>query len=114
MLYEIRNYHMDPKYWEEYKKWVTEVGSPFFRSRWDVVGIWFKKDIPAEYSGSLPRDESITPADETWIIRWKDMENRERAWSEIRKTKEWEELFSTVPGGTKSYLRIEAKFAEAV
>ena len=114
MLYEIRNYHYDPEYWEEYKKWATDVASPFFRSRWDIVGIWLKKDIPAQYGGSLPRDESITPANMTWIIRWKDMEHRDKAWADIAKTKEWGELFSTVPGGSKSYLRTEAKFAESI
>jgi hypothetical protein len=50
----------------------------------------------------------------TWIIRWKDMEHRDEAWEEIAKTKEWEELFSTVPGGSKSYLRTEVKFAESI
>jgi hypothetical protein len=114
MLYEIRNYHFDPEYFEEYKKWAAEVGAPFFRKRWDVVGAWVNKDIPAKYGGSLPIDESTTPANMTWIIKWKDMSQREKAWEEVAKTKEWEELFSTVPGGTKSYLRTEAKFAEAI
>ena len=114
MLYEIRNYHYDLEYWEEYKKWAAEVGGPFFRSRWDIVGIWLKKDIPVQYGGSLPRDERITPANMTWIIRWKDMEHRDKAWADIAKTQEWEELFSTVPGGSKSYLRTEAKFAESI
>jgi hypothetical protein len=113
MLYEIRNYHYDPKYYEEYKKWAAEVGAPFFRKRWDVVGAWVNTDIPAEYGGSLPRDESLIPADMTWIIRWKDKEHRDKAWAELDQ-KELEKLFSTVPGGRKSYLRTEAKFAEAI
>jgi len=113
MLYEIRNYWYDPAHFEEYKKWATEVGAPFFRNKWDVVGAWLKNDIPAEYGGSLPRDESITPANMTWIIRWKDKEHRDKGWAELDPD-ELEELFSTVPGGTKSYLRTEAKFAEAI
>jgi hypothetical protein len=31
MLYEIRNYHYDPDYFEEYKKWSVEKAAPFFR-----------------------------------------------------------------------------------
>jgi hypothetical protein len=50
----------------------------------------------------------------TWIIRWKDMDHRNKAWKDIAQTKEFWELFSTVPSGTKSYLRTEAKFAEAI
>ena len=113
MLYEIRNYHYDPAYFEEYKKWAAEVGGPYFRKKWDVVGIWLKNDIPAEYGGSLPKDESITPANMTWIIRWKNKEERDKAWAGL-DPKEIEQLFSTVPGGTKSYLRTEAKFTEAI
>ena len=113
MLYEIRNYHYDPNYFEEYKQWAAEVGGPFFRSKWDVVGIWVNKNIPAIYGGSLPRDENLTPANMTWIIRWKDKEHRDRGWAELDPD-ELEELFSTVPGGTKSYLTTEAKFAEAI
>ena len=114
MLYEIRNYHYAPKHWKEYKKWSIEKAAPFFRSKWDVVGVWLKNDIPAQYGGSLPRNEGISPANITWITRWKDMEHRDKAWADIAKTKEWEKLFSTVPGGNKSYLRTEAKFAEAI
>ena len=47
MLYEIRNYHFDPEYWDEYKKWAIEIGGPFIRSRWDLVGAWVMNDIPA-------------------------------------------------------------------
>jgi hypothetical protein len=47
-LYEIRDYHFDPEYFEEYKKWAAEKGGPFFRSRWDVVGIWLKKRYSSE------------------------------------------------------------------
>jgi hypothetical protein len=114
MIYEIRNYWYDPNYFEEYKKWSTEKASPFFRSRWDVVGVWIDKGIPAKYGGSLPKDDSITPANMTWIIRWKDMEQRDKAWEDVAKTKEWGELFSDVPGGSKSYLRTEAKFFAAI
>jgi len=113
MLYEIRNYHYDSNYFEEYKKWCIEEAGPFFRSKWDVVGIWLKKDIPAEFGGSLPRDDTITPANMTWIIRWKDKEHRDKGWAELDPD-EVEQLFSTVPGGTKSYLRTEVKFAEAI
>jgi hypothetical protein len=113
MLYEIRNYHYDPAYFEEYKKWVIKVGAPFFRSKWEVIGIWLKSDIPAIYGGSLPWDENVTPADMTWIIRWENMKHREEGWKEFW-SEEWQSIFSSVPGGTKSYLRTEAKFAEAI
>ena len=113
MFYEIRNYHYDPKYFEEYKKWSIEIAAPFFRSRLDVVGIWFKNDMPVEYGGSLPRDENVIPANMTWIIRWKEKETRDRVWKEIFSSEELKNLPSP-PGGTKSFLREEVKFAESI
>ena len=113
MLYEIRNYHYDPNHYENYKKWAAEIGGPYFRNMWDVVGIWLQNDIPPEYGGSLPRDEKVIPANMTWIIRWKNKEDRDKAWRSLDPV-ELDELFSTVPGGTESYLRTEVKFAEAI
>jgi len=112
MLYEIRNYHYDPDYFEEYKKWSREVAAPYFKSIWDVVGIWFKNDMPPIYGGSLSRDENEVPANMTWIIRWKDREHRDKAFELARASDEWQRVFSTVPGGSERYLRTETIFAE--
>jgi len=79
----------------------------------NIVGFWFKNDMPPEYDGSLPRDENVVPANVTWIIRWKDREHRDKVWEEFQ-SEEWQRILSTVPGGPESYLRTEAKFAEEI
>jgi hypothetical protein len=114
MLYEIRNYHFDPELLEEYKKWARELAINYIKSKVDVVGFWFKNNIPPEYGGSLPRHENVVPSNITWIIRWQDKEQRDKIWKEFRESKEWNQIRSKVPGGPKSYLRIEAKFAESI
>ena len=114
MLYEIRNYHFDPNYFEEYKKWSREVALPYFTNIWDIVGAWFKNDMPPIYGGSLKQDENVVPANMTWIIRWRDREHRDEEWARASASDEWKRIFSTVPGGTKSYLKTEAKFAEEI
>jgi hypothetical protein len=43
MLYEIRNYHYDPNHWAEYNKWSIEKATPFFKGKWDVVGVLVDK-----------------------------------------------------------------------
>lgn len=112
LLYEIRSYLFDPTLFEEYKQWAREVAAPYFSNIWDVRGIWFRNDIAPEYGGSQPRDENRVPANMTWIIRWRDKEHRDQAFEHTRASVEFKRVFSTVPGGRKSYLRTEAIFAE--
>jgi hypothetical protein len=113
MLYEIRNYWFDPTLFEEYKKWSRELAFPYIKEKMDVVGFWFKNDMPPEHDGSLPWYEGVVPSNVTWVIRWQDREHRDKAWEELG-TVEWERIFSMVPGGSKSYLREEVKFAESL
>jgi hypothetical protein len=114
MLYEIRNYWYDPDHFEEYIKWGREVAAPYFSSIMDIVGFWSMNDMPPIYGGSQPRDEDMVPANFTWIIRWRDREHRDKLWEEERQSEEWEQVFSTRPGGSEAYLRTEVKFADKI
>jgi len=114
MLYEIRNYWYDPDHFEEYKKWARELAFPYVSSMMDVVGFWLKNDMPPEHDGSLPWYENVVPSNITWVIRWKDKEQRDKGWEELIQSEELKRIFSTVPGGMKSYLREEVKFAESI
>jgi hypothetical protein len=50
----------------------------------------------------------------TWIIRWRDKSQRDKAWKEFRSSREWHAILAQVPGGRASYFRTEAKFATEV
>ena len=69
--------------------------------------------MPVEYSGSLPRDENVIPANMTWIIRWNDKETRDKFWKDFESSEDYKNMPSP-PGGVKSYLREEVKFADAI
>jgi hypothetical protein len=79
----------------------------------DVIGAWFKKDVPPIYGGSQPREETMLPSNYTWIIRWKNREQRDKAFEE-HKSGEFQQILSTIPSGTQSVLKTEAIFAEEV
>jgi hypothetical protein len=113
MLYEIRNYHVDPTYFEEFKAWMREMAFPFLSSRMDIVGAWFKNEMPPIYGGSQPIDETVNPANYTWIIRWNNREQRDKAFEDLRSS-EFQQIISMIPGGTQSVLMTEAKFVERV
>src|SRR6266481_4850202 len=67
------------------------------------------KDAP-EVNGA-PQDHLGT-ANVTWIIRWRDLAQRNEVLPRVLSSPVWQDIFSRVPEGPASYLRIEAKFAD--
>jgi hypothetical protein len=112
MIFEIRNYHFEPKRLDEYKAWAREHALPYLRQNLDLVGFWANAADEPEVLG-VPTD-SLGTANITWIIRWDDLEQRNRRWGEVFTSEQWGQIFSRVPGGLDSYLRRESKFAEAL
>ena len=110
-LYEVRNYHFRPDLLDAYRAWANSEAIPYLSRQMDIVGFWFGTDIPAQVSGE-PLGE-LGSANVTWIIRWDDMEQREATMAEAFGNEEWTDVFSQVPGGAESYLRIEARFMES-
>ncbi len=114
MLFEIRNYHFEPTHFEAYKKWAAADAVAYLKSKMDVVGFWVANDMEPEYKGRNKPDESEQPANITWIIRWNDRQERDEAWVQLRADPEWKAILARVPGGWRSYLRTEARFADEI
>ena len=112
MIYEIRNYHFRPDLIEDYKVWARSSALPYLSSRMDVVGFWVKTGDPVEVLGE-PQDK-LGPANITWIIRWRDLDQRHAAWAAALATPEWDEVAAKAPGGPASYLRHEFRYMESL
>jgi len=109
-IYEIRNYHFEPTFADEYRIWARDLATPHLRTHFDVVGFWVNTDIPPEISGK-PLGE-LGSANVTWIIRWQSKEQRDEQSQAVYSSPEWQAIYAKVPGGRDSYLRIEAKFSQ--
>ncbi len=112
MLYEVRSYHFRPDLLEAYKAWAKAEAIPYLGSRIEVLGFWVNTTDAPEINGE-PMDK-LGPANVTWIIKWTDLEHRNKDLPAALTSPEWVDLFSRVPGGMASYLRTEAKFTEAL
>jgi hypothetical protein len=112
MMYEIRNYHFRPDLFEPYKVWAKGEAMPYLATQMDVLGFWVTTADPPEVLGA-PHDDLGT-ANVTWIVRWRDLAHRNEVWTRVLASPEWIDIFSRVPEGLPSYLRIEAKFTEAL
>ena len=112
MIYEIRNYHFHPDLFDRYKAWAKTKAVPHLSGQMDVLGFWVNTSDAAEVNGE-PQDK-LGVANVTWIIAWRDLAHRNTVLPKVLSSPEWAAIFSEVPGGRESYLRIEAKFAESL
>ena len=111
-VFEVRSYHIDPDRLDEYRTWVEQHGLPYLREHLDVVGFWIGQDEPSEITGP-PLDE-LGSANVTWIIEWPSKAARDTGMAGVFSTEEWGEIFARLPAGRDTYLRIEARFLEAL
>ncbi len=113
MIYEIRNYHVEPSVIDRYAEWASTLALPYIRRHLDLVDFWISTDIPSQVTGR-PLDE-LGSANITWIIRWEDLSTRTRVMSAVfgPDSEDWSAI-STQHPGRQHYLRIEAKFATAL
>ena len=112
MIYEIRNYHFKPDLLDDYRAWAERDAIPYLSSKMDIVGFWITTSDEPELLGA-PLDE-LGIANVTWVIRWPSLEERHQRMPAALSGPDWDDVFSRVPGGADSYLRLEAKFAEAL
>ncbi len=113
MIDEIRNYHYDPEKFAAYKEWALSEAIPFLKANLNVVGFWLDSGEPSEISGGKPMDLPLGSANVTWIIRWKDMQERAKGHAQVFQSKGWQDIWSRHPD-PNGYLQMEAKFADAV
>ncbi|MEQ8263943.1 hypothetical protein [Pseudohaliea sp.] len=111
MIYEIRNYYLDPKALPDYENWLTAWALPYMREHLDLVGFWVTRGPDAEVAGA-PLDE-LGAATVTWIIRWPDIETRNSEMARVfaPSSEAWGAITEKHPG-REHYRRIEARFAE--
>ncbi len=112
MIYEVRNYHFRPDLLDQYRSWAEASAVPYLSGKMDVVGFWVNTSAPAEVFGE-PQD-ALGPSNVTWVIRWRDLAQREADWAAALASPEWEKILAQVPGGRASYLRLESKFADSL
>ena len=112
MIFEIRNYHFNPDLLDAYKDWARSEAIPYLSKQVDVIGFWVTTSDDPEIRGQA--QDELGTANVTWIIRWDDLAQRNEQLPRVLSGPEWSDIFSRVPGGFASYLRIEAKFAESL
>jgi hypothetical protein len=111
-IYEIRDYTIDPEWFDRYATWARTLAAPWLKKNLDVIDFWLDEGQPPETSGSNPVVSSNGQANVTWIIRWASQETREKDFPETMSSKEWKEIWSKHPN-ENAYLHTNVRFMKS-
>ena len=108
-IVEVRDYTIDPEWFDAYRRWAEELAGPCLRDNLDVIDFWVDDGAEAEVAGSNPVVSPNGQPNVCWIIRWPSREAREAGWREFRANEDWQKVWAEHPN-TDSYLQVNVRF----
>ncbi len=112
-IVEIRDYTIEPEWFEPYKQWAIEEAVPWLKANLDVIDFWMDDGIEAEVGGTAPAVSPNGQPNVCWIIRWPDKEARDAGFAAFRQNPEWQDIWSRHPNAT-AYLQMNVRFMRPV
>ena len=112
-IVEIRDYTIDPEWFDAYKEWAKNLAGPWLKKNLDVIDFWLDEGLESEVEGSSPIVSPNGQPNVCWIIRWPSKEDRDAEFAAFLENPEWEEIWSKHPN-ENSYLHLNARFMKAV
>jgi hypothetical protein len=112
MIHEIRDYHYRSDLFEDYRAW-AEKAVPVLRAHLDLVGFWIDSGREPELTGSDPAPSKHGPANVTWILRWRDMDERAARFRALFGSDDWKAVWREHPD-PDGYLQQSARFMETM
>lgn len=111
-IVEIRDYTIDPAWFDAYRKWAASFAAPWLKANLDVIDFWLDDGIEAEVSGSAPVVSPNGQPNVCWVIRWPSQTARDDGWAAVLKNPEWQEIWAKHPN-PDAYLQMNARFMKA-
>ncbi len=111
-IVEIRDYTIEPEWFERYKVWANAEAAPWLKANLDVIEFWMDDGIEAEVGGSAPVVSPNGQPNVCWIIRWPSKAERDAQFAEKFASPEWQAIWANHPN-EKAYLHMNARFMKA-
>jgi hypothetical protein len=112
-IVEIRDYTIEPDWFDAYREWATNHAGPWLLSNLDVIDFWVDDGIEAEVAGSAPSVSPNGQPNVCWIIRWADKEARDEGYKAFTTNPEWREIWAKHPN-PNAYLQVNVRFMTSV
>lgn len=111
-IVEIRDYTIEPEWFDAYKDWAERLASPWLRANLDVIDFWLDCGIEAEVGGTAPRVSEHGQPNVCWIIRWASKAERESQFSKVMTSAGWRKIWAAHPN-PGAYLQTNVRFMRA-
>ncbi len=111
-IVEIRDYTIEPEWFEAYKAWAIEHAAPWLMANLDVIDFWLDDGMEAEVSGSNPVVSPNGQPNVCWIIRWPDRASRDAGFEAFASNPEWQAIWAKHPN-PNAYLQMNARFMKS-
>lgn len=108
-IVEIRDYTIEPEWFERYKDWAIRLAAPWLKANLDVIDFWLDAGFDAEVGGTAPVVSPNGQPNVCWIIRWPSRAVREERFAEFTKNPEWQAIWREHPN-PDAYLHMNARF----
>ncbi len=110
-IYEIRDYTIDPEWFERYVVWAREHAVPHIMANLDALGFWVHGGDPADVAGSKPFVSPNGQPNVTWILRWPDRATRDVEFARWAQSEGWKAVWAKHPN-PDCYLHMNGRFME--
>ena len=112
-LYEIRDYTIEPEWFDKYVFWAENHFIPYAEKRIDIIDFWVNTDIDCEVSGTNPIISQNGQPNITWVARYNNKEERDTFFSSLAKDDEWKKVWEKHPN-PDAYIHSNARFFKSV
>ena len=112
-LYEIRDYTIEPEWFDRYVYWAENHFIPYAKEKIDIVDFWVDKGIDAEVSGTNPIVSTNGQPNITWVARYNNKKERDAFFESLETDDEWAKVWAMHPQ-PDAYIHENARFFKSV
>ncbi len=112
-IVEVRDYTIEPEWFEAYRDWAQDLAAPWLMANLDVIDFWCDDGQEALVTGKAAAEPANGQANVCWIIRWPSRQAREDGFEAFRANPEWQAIWSKHPN-TDAYLQMNVRFMRSV
>ena len=113
VLYEIRDYTIEPEWYDRYVYWAENHFIPYAKEKIDIVYFWVDKGIDAEVGVKNPIVSTNGQPNITWVARYRNKNERDAFFESLETDDEWAKVWSLHPK-PDAYIHQNARFFKSV
>ena len=112
-IYEIRDYTIEPEWFDEYVYWAENHFMPYGNDRIEIIDFWVSTGEEAIVEGTNPIVSPNGQPNITWVAKYNNREERDAFFANLDVDPDWEKVWSKHPN-PDAYIHSNARFFGSV